>query len=433
MNLSRDICQLYDDVSDVRKGSRRIVLRHRLLSKLSISATPPTLLSSDFLSSDFISSSPSPFYGGGSGTTIRTQETTAVPVCMAWMHSPLHGRVYIGDEKGVLVSRRIDVFASQEHDFTPQQQEEDEQAFSVSFQAHDNMIHDVACARDDARVVTLGADFFVHVWDAETQKAIHTLNTPRPKRVALQDPAGTTFVTGSREGNIDVWDTRLQQTTSPTIKKRKSSFTEPVATIPNAHCLCDREIRQRTVTSLSFSGDGSNHLFLSTGAGDTRVRLWDLRCLKDDVACFGSSKETSHGIVSACFNKTSHSDGVLVHRTDGSYYTYRCSFPSHVDVEYVSPPDAVATKHDQHAWFVRTAFSPGGGGGGRQQHRFASGGNATHVWNARRPWDEPLTLKVPGDDAKVGPVAWCPYDDATLVSISDRRVLSRWSFSPLFF
>jgi WD40 repeat protein len=147
--------------------------------------------------------------------------------------------------------------------------------------AHDGWIRDVAAFPDGSRVVSVGDDMLVKVWDAATGKPVlscegHAKQTPQGYATALYtvavSPDGGTIATADRIGDVCLWNAE----TGKLIRRLQAP----------AFYTYDSAKRSRSIggiRSVSFSPDGTQIAIAGIGAvtnvdgfvGPARVEVWD--------------------------------------------------------------------------------------------------------------------------------------------------------------
>nr|CAG4644755.1 EOG090X058A [Leptodora kindtii] len=213
------------------------------------------------------------------------------------------------------------------------------------------------------------------------------------------------FASGSRDGSIMIWDTRINN----------ASKAENV--IRNAHPLsshvevrCSRTKRKatpsnvgnNTVNSVTAVVFQSNHTLISAGATDGNINIWDLRknytVYKGDPLPkyripYGLYSNRS-GITSLCLDPSRIK--LYAASMDDVIYEFNV-------VSYDDSPMSVYGGHEQHSFYIKTCLS----GDGKYLLSGSSDDHA-YIWKIGAG-PRPL-LKLEGHGAEVTCVAWCPND-----------------------
>ena len=143
-----------------------------------------------------------------------------------------------------------------------------------SWQAHNNAVFSTTWVKDDSCLLSCSGDASVKLWDLETEQQLRRLEYHRQSvklLAVLPSSDGSVFVSGSRDGSLALWDLR-------------EPGSSPISTVEGAHAqamLSNRATKRlttRSITGAVFLPGTS--LLLSSGAGDTTVKTWDIRRLR---------------------------------------------------------------------------------------------------------------------------------------------------------
>ncbi|KAJ8684460.1 hypothetical protein QAD02_020252 [Eretmocerus hayati] len=298
-------------------------------------------------------------------------------------------------------------------------------------QAHDNAIFDIAWMPQELKLITASGDRSACLWDVtagiERVQTFHG-HTHSIKSAVFRHSDKAVFATGSRDGNIMIWDTRASSNGQP----------RPDNSIKNAH---DINIPQNTkigrtptrkskskmsqsVTALVFQDD--NTLF-SCSAGDGLIKAWDLRknysSFKKEPTPkyslnYGGKSTTYNGFTSLMISPSStilYASGI-----DKRIYAYNIS-------SYSSEPIAEYYGHGSDnkvlSFFVKACLSPDG-------QYLASGSNdeTAYIWQTKSP-GVPV-VKLAGHRDEVTCIAWCSVGEAKIVTCSDDCCHRIWRVKP---
>lgn len=145
------------------------------------------------------------------------------------------------------------------------------------FQPHQNGIFDVKWSLDDTMLATASADKSTRICSVETQNLLQLLqtHTSSVKCIAWDPSHRDILSTGSRDGQICVWDLRM--TSSCAGIREGIPVLQPVITIHGAHGQGKsnggrRKLTPlpRSVTSILYAGTRS-HALISSGSFDGYV------------------------------------------------------------------------------------------------------------------------------------------------------------------
>lgn len=159
------------------------------------------------------------------------------------------------------------------------------------FQAHFNAIFDIKWRPGFAgQVVTVSADQSFSLWDTSSQDCLHGNAILTQKAAHLSSikscsfADSNVFATGSRDGNVRIWDLRLASSSSSCIKVITDAHPGPLsvtakgANRKNTKNVVVRSSPLSCVTAVLFQPNSMN--LFTTGASDAVIKLWDIRKLK---------------------------------------------------------------------------------------------------------------------------------------------------------
>ncbi|KAI4463386.1 lethal 2 denticleless protein retinoic acid-regulated nuclear matrix-associated protein [Holotrichia oblita] len=271
----------------------------------------------------------------------------------------------------------------------------------VGKQIHHNAIFDLAWMFNQMKIVTVSGDHTARLVDVSEselrEERMFSGHTRSVKTLAIKQNDSSVFATGSRDGNILIWDTR---STSHIIY-----ISHPDKVILNAHYSKNttpskRKLYQNYHPSIS----GQIH------AGDGTIKLWDLRktykinkreaCPKFVIPYSGSTAKCGFSnliIDQECVK-------LYANCLDNTIYCY--------NVSNCDPnPIKKYSGHENKTFYVKSCLSSDGS--------YLLSGSSDHnayIWNTR--YSEPI-VKLTGHAAEVTCVAWYQFYDTALVTCSD--------------
>jgi WD40 repeat protein len=121
----------------------------------------------------------------------------ALPFCTASCNT--NDLIATGDESGTI--RLIETAANSRHGFS---------ATYLTFQPHSNAVMDLAFSPDDEVLATASGDQSSRIIDVRTQKTTFIMqgHTTSIKQVRFQPGHNNILATSSRDGSVQIWDTR---------------------------------------------------------------------------------------------------------------------------------------------------------------------------------------------------------------------------------
>ncbi|KAK2706960.1 hypothetical protein QYM36_014853 [Artemia franciscana] len=305
-----------------------------------------------------------------------------------------------------------------------------------SFQVHGNAVFDSSWLHSPNLVVTVSGDqsvrlIDINTFDADKCLAILNFHSRSVKTVDAEPTRRVTFATGSRDGNICIWDSRVA---------RKQAIANSENCINNAHATADpiffQEHRIRrprpyasyadrayicSVTAVLYQDE---YKLISAGSGDGLIKAWDSRrnysvYSGDPIACevlpfAGSSARRGYSSITMNKSRTR----LFANCTDGVIYEYNIA-------SYDKKPVRQYKGHLVGSYHVKCDLSP--------DDRFLVSGssdNYGYIWSTNGISSEPLA-KLDGHGAEVSAVAWSNFEDLTLVTCSDDYNHRIWRYDPL--
>lgn len=390
-----------------------------------------------------------PFFGGfrtsrndeyGFWTPNCDNRPTAVPpFALAFSTSALNGHALLtSDEAGVVTV--IDTRRSLRNQMLVAWPSH---APPTRFRGHDNAIFDVSWLPGDARVVTASGDTSARVFDVETTMRLALLRGHQKSVKAVRPlPSNPSLLaTGSRDGAVRFFDLRTPGIYNPA--EANSLFHLPVLEINAAHkpppvarkrSRVRPEVPPASITSLAFQPASDNLLF-TAGAGDGRIKLWDVRGVERSrgkrvpAACVASAtpgleprvgrdegSRRQHGISSLDIDSTGRY--VAASATDSTIYLYEAR-----DLSLGVSKRLVG--HAQTSFYIKSKFSPCG--------RYVLSGSAdscAYMWDVERygveGQIEPDLCLVGHQGGEVSAVTWCAADRFKIGTSGDDATVKVW-------
>ncbi|GFS48183.1 denticleless protein homolog [Nephila pilipes] len=287
-----------------------------------------------------------------------------------------------------------------------------------SFNAHQNAVFDICWLPQDPYIVTAAGDFKCSLFDMNYCKLISSYagHTGTVRTVDVCSEQSEMIATGSRDGNINIWDKRekhilyakscdspsicIHSAHKPPISKEKKTNTKFNST--------------NTVTSVAFQD--VNRL-VSVGVSDGCLKVWDLRktyvykagrchmpryqipyCDNYIQGCTSMVFDSSYKKLYACstanklyqFNMHSYSNEIIM------YPGFRCN-----------------------SYYVKLAISPDD-----QYLLCGSSSNKAYIWKTSKP-GLPI-FQLPGHSAEVTSVTWSHNYITKMVTCGDDEKVLVW-------
>ena len=309
-------------------------------------------------------------------------------------------------------------------------------AIRSQYECHHNAVFDITWLSCDTRLLTASGDQSVKLWDAEscTSLGLFKGHKGSVKSVTVRPSCEDTFATGSRDGEMMLWDMRAP---AHTCSRSARQYVPPVSRI-RAHPMAGKSRRRRrgslasdsqqSVTQVMFLRDDS--LLASAGAADGTVKLWDVRSLKKPVAALGAASEWIGGSGGAADGDASVGNNARLHGVcsmaqddgGGRMVVARANDACYV-YDVLRPENGPISRYagaSLRSFYIKTDFAPGGS-------HFVTGSadKRVHIFEVDSPEDGPYTLQ--GHTSEVTAVAWCQADVGKLATAADDGTVRVWS------
>ncbi|KAI6151826.1 WD40-repeat-containing domain protein [Pisolithus tinctorius] len=246
------------------------------------------------------------------------------------------------------------------------------------FQPHYNGIFDIKWNLDDSILATASGDKRTHITSVETHQVIQVLqgHSSTVKCIAWNPSHPDLLSTGSRDGNICLWDLRVAADDGNSGTSENASPLRPVTAIDAAHGQEKNKGERRktmhlprSVTGLLYSNPDT---LVSCGSFDGILNMWDLRQPKVSAtgkrtkkpppmapACMSPTDPTmlhgarrARGLMALCAGSGPTSGLLFALGADNYIHAYDSSSLTHV--ESITHPNMLSS------FYVRLASSPCG-------------------------------------------------------------------------
>lgn len=297
----------------------------------------------------------------------------------------------------------------------------------IGWRAHNNAVFDVCWLKGERHLLTASGDQQIRAWDPEAQRSVSTFrgHVGSPKSLSANWHQPELFVSGGRDGNILLWDTRCPA-------HGKVSSIRPVSVIRDAHEIAHgskgrkakvraKEDLKRSVTAVHCLKDAT--LIASAGASDGSLKIWDTRNTSHPAVLTAPPGGTSsvsqnrlYGISS--LSQDSCGTRLVAACTDNNIYMYDT-----LNLEL--GPRAIFSGHQMGSFFVKAKMNSDG------SHIICGSSDAkAYIWEVAEPHRQPIVLE--GHDSEVSGVDWCMTDPCLLATCSDDTTVRLWEFERPF-
>ncbi|XP_034254765.1 protein lethal(2)denticleless [Thrips palmi] len=297
-------------------------------------------------------------------------------------------------------------------------------------QAHHNAIFDIAWAPGEMKLVSASGDHTAVLWDVQEsgnfqEVARFHAHTRSVKTVAFPHDDKMMFATGARDGVIMLWDTRIQRNQ---LAIRPDNFISNSHSAPGTPGNTSGGRNRRTkptpsrassITGLAFQ---DAHSLISCGAGDGKVKVWDIRksystYRREPQPQYSMSTPNGSGRSGfTCLALDPSRLKLYASCMDNTIYCYNVS-------TYEEQPVSLFKGHKNSTFYVKACLSPDG-------RYLLSGSSDEHayIWDTSSKKGEvylPI-VKLVGHNAEVTSVAWCPIGEVKIVTCSDDARHCMW-------
>ncbi|GIY34912.1 denticleless protein homolog, partial [Caerostris extrusa] len=285
----------------------------------------------------------------------------------------------------------------------------------ICFNAHNNAIFDICWMPDNFSLITASGDFSCRLFDVETCKMVSAYqgHLATVKSVDICSHQSAIFASGSRDGNICIWDKRVNY---GSYRQKPSILIHSAHSHNHIKSNSKKHSSSNCVNSVSAVAFQDEYKLASVGVADGLVKSWDLRktyvCNPNrlptpryQMKC-GESNSKTHGYTSLTF--------------DSRYQKlYACSTSNEIcQFDFHSHNDKVITYlgFKCNSYYVKLALS-----WDDQYLLCGSSDYKAYIWKTAKP-GSPI-LELSGHSAEVTTVAWSPHNPTKTTCGDDNRTL----------
>ncbi|CAM0135006.1 hypothetical protein VKS41_000419 [Umbelopsis sp. WA50703] len=338
------------------------------------------------------------------------------PFSCEYNHVKRDGKLLaVADEDGKISILETDKDAYVEHE-TPRK----------SFYAHRNAVIDVKWSIDDELLLTASGDRTARLFDTETSECIATMTGhDMTLKCANFHPSNKNLiVTGSKDGMIKLWDTRVCGARNA---DAEMSYTA-IKTIAYAHDddrtkkkrrLLNTKSKpqplERSVTAALFLPHKEN-IIASSGSYDGKIKFWDCRAGRDAQCVESSQYDGDSARPRGILNMIIDNAGTRLFALCSDHHIYERNIS---DIRFSQQRYTNTAFLTGSGFYVQMSISP--------DDRYLLTGSkdkTAFVWQVGRPQD---CHQFTGHDAEVSAVDWCKRDIGQLATCSDDFTVAIWN------
>ncbi|GIY36346.1 denticleless protein homolog [Caerostris darwini] len=289
----------------------------------------------------------------------------------------------------------------------------------ICFNAHNNAIFDICWMPDNFSLITASGDFSCRLFDVETCKMVSAYqgHLATVKSVDICSHQSAIFASGSRDGNICIWDKRVNYGLN---RQKPSILIHSAHSHKHIKSNSKKHSSSNCVNSVSAVAFQDEYKLASVGVADGLVKSWDLRKTyvcnpnrlpmpRHQMKC-GESNSKTHGYTSLTF--------------DSRYQKlYACSTSNEIcQFDFHSHNDKVITYSGFkcNSYYVKLALS-----WDDQYLLCGSSDCKAYIWKTAKP-GSPI-LELLGHSAEVTTVAWSPHNLTKLATCGDDNRTLIWN------
>ncbi|XP_064485085.1 denticleless protein homolog B-like [Ornithodoros turicata] len=279
-----------------------------------------------------------------------------------------------------------------------------------SWLAHENAVFDIAWHPRRQEMVTASGDLSLRLWDVTTRTCLHQYcqHEASVKCVSYNQRSPDIFASGSRDGDIMVWDSRqpgrvaVISKSHQSVAKRKTKANKGVTP-------------SMSVTDCVFQDD--YHL-ITCGATNGTIKVWDMR---KNYSLFGNDPKPAYSFPYAGGGTAVH--GYTSLALDGLYLYANCTDRSIYRFNVLTyPPDPTCTYYGHRvrgSFYIKLDLSP--------DSRFLLGGSAdqsAYIWKVDDPGYP--SFQLDGHTTEVTSISWNKFDFTKIATCGDDNKVVFW-------
>ncbi|XXQ39739.1 TBC1 domain family member 31 [Plasmodiophora brassicae] len=287
-------------------------------------------------------------------------------------------------------------------------------------QLHQNAIFASCWIDNDSCFLTASGDRTCRVSNIETGAQIVACgHEASVKSVSAQRTNSKVFASGSRDGNVFIWDVRR-------LSHVPGSHLHPVAKLSSVHGAGQRSTRSRRslpspasqcVSAVQFVAD--DNILCTAGASDGTIKLFDLRKFATEHCVATYSMNANTGVSSLAVDELTGRSRLLVSYTSGLLNVF-------ADCREQGLTEPIAFFNERaklkNSFYVKSCFSPCG--------RYILSGAATGrllLFDSLQPH---IAADIEGSELQgdINGVAWSPHDFALIGACSDDGDIRLWRY-----
>ncbi|KAG2189445.1 hypothetical protein INT44_004587, partial [Umbelopsis vinacea] len=338
------------------------------------------------------------------------------PFSCEYNHVKRDGKLLaVADEAGKISILETDKDAYIEHETARTQ-----------FYAHGNAVIDVKWSKDDEHLLTASGDRTARLWDAETHECISVMagHDLTLKCANFHPTNKNLIVTGSKDGAIKLWDTRVCGARTADSEMTHSA----IKTIQYAHDENRTKKRRRTLPTKSkpqplersvtaaFYLPYKDNIIASSGSYDGQIKFWDCRAGRDAQCVESSEYDGDSARPRGILNMIMDNAGTRLFTLCTDHHIYERNI---TDIRFSQQRYTNSDFLTGSGFYVQMSISP--------DDRYLLTGSrekTAFVWQVGRPQE---CHQFTGHEAEVSAVDWSKRDIGQLATCSDDFTVAIWN------